>query len=355
MTDGPGPELFLVICLCPLLSTRPTQIPFEPARYNHISQDGFHYHDDHNDRDRHVSPIGWIYTRVPAAIHVHVLTVPFSCSKQKATKAEPQFPDINTLRRAIPKHCFEPSAPRSLWYLLRDVVTIGALGWAAVTYIPTIDNAALRTVAWIVYGYVQGLIGTGLWILGHEGGHGAFSKYQKLNDAVGFFAHSALMVPYYSWKFSHHRHHMYTGNMEKDMAFVPATRADYMRKKASAMAEFLEDTPAYQFITLIFHQLFAWITYLLFNISSGKQSTQKKAGLFGQSHFDPTSAVFRPSEAPYIVLSDIGLAITATSLYYLSGVVGVQNVFLLYLQPYVWVHQWLSKLPLAYNGELCTR
>lgn len=249
------------------------------------------------------------------------------------------------MRQAIPKHCFEPSAFISLGYVVRDVTMIGTLGWAAVRFIPAIEDTYLRVAAWVIYGFVQGLICTGLWILGHEAGHGAFSKYSLLNDVVGFFTHSSLMVPYYSWKFSHHRHHMFTGHMEKDMAFVPKTQSDYERRQPLFDMEYLEDTPVYQAITLVFHQLFAWVFYLFFNISAGSGSQQKPtSSLFNRSHFDPTSAVFRRSEAPFIVLSDIGLLMTFSALYWLSGVVGTSTVVLLYLQPYVWVHHWLSKL-----------
>ncbi|KAJ6784579.1 hypothetical protein PWT90_09626 [Aphanocladium album] len=265
----------------------------------------------------------------------------------------PVYPDINTLRQAIPKHCFQPTVFKSMSYLVRDVILIGTLGWAAVRYIPSIEDATLRAAAWIAYGFVQGLICTGLWILGHEAGHGAFSKYSLLNDIVGFFTHSSLMVPYYSWKFSHHRHHMFTGHMEKDMAFVPKTQKDYEQRQPLIDTEYLEDTPVYQAVSLIFHQLFGWVFYLLFNISAGSDSQQKPTSSFlGRSHFDPTSAVFRRSEAPFIVLSDIGLIMMFSALYMLSGVVGTQTVVLLYLQPYVWVHHWLIAITYLHHTHV---
>ena len=40
---------------------------------------------------------------------------------------------------------------------------------------------------------------TGVWVIAHECGHQAFSKWQSVNDAVGLVLHSALLVPYYSW------------------------------------------------------------------------------------------------------------------------------------------------------------
>jgi hypothetical protein len=46
---------------------------------------------------------------------------------------------------------------------------------------------------------VQGAVCTGLWVIAHECGHGAFSAIGWVNDAVGFTVHSCLLVPYYSW------------------------------------------------------------------------------------------------------------------------------------------------------------
>jgi bifunctional Delta-12/omega-3 fatty acid desaturase len=259
--------------------------------------------------------------------------------------AKDEFPDIQTIRNAIPKHCFEPSALRSLSYVVRDVIMVGSLGWAATTYIPTIEDATLRAVAWAVYGYIQGLFCTGIWILGHEAGHGAFSKHALLNDVVGWLTHSSLMVPYFSWKYSHHRHHRFTGHMEKDMVFVPKTREEHEKQKQETndFVEYIEETPVYQALTLLLHQLFGWPLYLLLNISAGSDSVQRRSdNILRRSHFDPYSIVFRPSEAAYIALSDLGLATTLGCLYLLSGVVGTWTTVLLYAQPFFWVHHWLS-------------
>ncbi|KAI8676292.1 FA-desaturase domain-containing protein [Fusarium falciforme] len=259
---------------------------------------------------------------------------------------QPQFPDIKTIKDAIPAHCFQPSLFTSFYYVFRDFAMVATLVWAALTYIPAIPDQRLRVAAWMVYGFVQGLVCTGVWILGHECGHGAFSTHGKLNNVVGWFLHSFLLVPYFSWKYSHHRHHRFTGHMDLDMAFVPATQP----KKHSIFAgidlnELFEDTPIAQLIRIVFHQLFGWQVYLLFNASAGKGSKQwEPKGLakwFRVSHFEPTSAVFRPNEAIFIFISDLGLAITFTALYFASKAVGTSTVLFLYAVPYFWVHHWL--------------
>jgi omega-6 fatty acid desaturase (delta-12 desaturase) len=52
---------------------------------------------------------------------------------------------------------------------------------------------------WIAYAFICGTIATGLWVLGHECGHQAFSDSKLLNDTLGFIIHTALLVPYFSW------------------------------------------------------------------------------------------------------------------------------------------------------------
>lgn len=120
----------------------------------------------------------------------------------------PRFPEPNQslpftvgdLRRAIPAHCFERSAWRSLSYFFADIIAIGALVYAS-TFIDALPVAtALKYgVLWPAYWYTVGVFGVGLWIVSHECGHGAFSEHNWLNDLVGFFGHSILGVPYFSW------------------------------------------------------------------------------------------------------------------------------------------------------------
>ena len=53
-------------------------------------------------------------------------------------------------------------------------------------------------------GALQGAVCTGVWVIAHECGHGGFSKWQVVNDAVGLVLHSCLLVPYFSWYASMH-------------------------------------------------------------------------------------------------------------------------------------------------------
>lgn len=273
----------------------------------------------------------------------------------EADAQDQQFPDVKTIRSWIPAHCFEPSVVTSMSYVVRDYAMALGLGWAALTYIPQIQDFYWRSAVWIAYGYVQGLICVGIWILGHECGHGAFSTHRRFNDLVGWVLHSSLLVPYFSWKYSHHRHHNYTGHMEKDMAFVPKTVEDRAQKRLANFymdSEMFEDTPIFQATKLFFHQLAGWQTYLLVNATAGKGSLQREnPAWYRVSHFEPTSAVFRPGEALFIALSDLGLGLVGTALYLASTHLGWQTVALLYIVPYLWVHHWLVAITYLHHNH----
>lgn len=103
-----------------------------------------------------------------------------------------------TLRGAIPPEYFKRSYIHSIGALCWDVVMAG-LAFAAVHYANDNLPAVAVPFAWLAYWWVQGLIFTGLWVIGHECGHGGFTDSRLVNDAVGFVVHSALLAPYFSW------------------------------------------------------------------------------------------------------------------------------------------------------------
>lgn len=104
------------------------------------------------------------------------------------------------VKRAVPPKCFTRSAWRSGSYLLVDVLVIAVL-----VYLSTgIDRLAAPGpirwgVLWPLYWYWCGAFATGVWVIAHECGHGAFSNSGWLNDSVGLIFHSLLLVPYFSW------------------------------------------------------------------------------------------------------------------------------------------------------------
>ena len=272
-----------------------------------------------------------------------------------------QIPDftIKQIRDAIPAHCFERSAVRGLGYVARDVASLALTFYLFHTYLTpeNVPSTALRAVLWAAYTFIQGCFGTGLWVLSHECGHQSFSPSKTLNDTVGWICHSALLVPYFSWKISHGKHHKATGHIERDMVFVPKTREEYASRVgrfAHELTELMEETPIMTAADLIGQQLVGWLLYLSINITGHNQHERqqegrgkgKKNGWFGGiNHFNPSSPLYEAKDAKLILLSDLGLAITGTILFFIGKNHGWANLAVWYFLPYLWVNHWLGNRP----------
>ncbi|KAF2857142.1 oleate delta-12 desaturase [Piedraia hortae CBS 480.64] len=261
---------------------------------------------------------------------------------------------IKQIRDAIPKHCYERSGLRGLAYVARDILSLAVTfmlfnTFCTPQYVPW---QPARAVLWTIYTFVQGLFGTGLWVLAHECGHQAFSPSKTLNDTVGWFCHSALLVPYFSWKFSHRAHHKATGNMERDMVFVPRTREEQASRMGwlmHEMHELLEETPIWTALHLISQQLVGWPYYLVANVTGHDNHERqhegkgkgKHNGDFSVNHFFTSSPLYDRKEEHLILLSDLGLVIVGTILYLIGQKYGLANLAVWYIAPYLWVNHWL--------------
>jgi omega-6 fatty acid desaturase (delta-12 desaturase) len=268
-----------------------------------------------------------------------------------------QIPDytIKDIRDAIPAHCFERSGFTGLSYVFRDAACLAATFYLFHNYVTPeiVPSTPLRTALWALYTVAQGLFGTGLWVLAHECGHQSFSTSKTLNDTVGWIVHSSLLVPYFSWKISHGKHHKATGHMERDMVFVPKTREVYassIGKAIHELDELMEETPIRSILFFIGQQLVGWPQYLLTNVTGhnkhekqpeGKGIGKQNGWFGGVNHFNPSSPLYERKDEHLILLSDLGLAITGSVLYYLGNRFGWSNLLVWYFVPYLWVNHWL--------------
>ncbi|KAM9893734.1 hypothetical protein OXX79_009156, partial [Metschnikowia pulcherrima] len=224
------------------------------------------------------------------------------------------------------------------YYVARDIFWMGVFAYAANNYIHVLPNATLRFAAWTVYCITQGLLGTGLWVLAHECGHQAFSDSRLVNDTVGWVLHSYWLVPYFSWKFSHGKHHKATGHMTRDMVFVPKTREEFVEKHHGlSIEEIASDSPLVSLWSLILQQGFGWIMYLFTNVTGQKVASTG----WGMNHFNPASAIFEKNQYWYIVLSDIGILTQLFVLYTWYTHYGGFNVLVNWFLPYLGVNHWL--------------
>lgn len=270
-----------------------------------------------------------------------------------------EIPDytINDIHKAIPKHCFERSAATGLYYVARDIVSLATTFYLFNKFLTpeNVPSTPVRAVLWGIYTFVQGLFGTGLWVLAHECGHQSFSPSKVLNDTVGFICHTSLLVPYFSWKISHGKHHKATGHLERDMVFVPSTKEEFAKKRGHVLEqlhELTEETPIATLYHLITQQLGGWPTYLLINITGhDKHEVQREGRGIGKhngfgggvNHFDPRSPLYEAKDAKLIAASDAGLIFVAGILYTIGKAYGWSNLFVWYGLPYLWVNHWLGK------------
>jgi omega-6 fatty acid desaturase / acyl-lipid omega-6 desaturase (Delta-12 desaturase) len=271
-----------------------------------------------------------------------------------------ELPDytVNDIRNAIPKHCFERSGLRGLGYVFRDIASLAITFYIFNRYVipEYIPSTAVRAMLWAIYTFVQGLFGTGLWVLAHECGHQSFSTSKVLNDTVGWICHSALLVPYFSWKISHGKHHKATGHMDRDMVFLPKNREMYVSrigKFIHELDELTEETPIATAVHLVGQQLFGWFMYLFTNVTGhdnherqpeGRGKGKKNGYFTGVNHFSPYSPLYEAKDAKLILLSDLGLAISISVLVLVGRNFGFTNLAVWYFIPYLWVNHWLGKL-----------
>lgn len=126
---------------------------------------------------------------------------------------------LTEIKQAIPAHCFQSNLKISLWYTIRSLLICGSLG--TLLYMSHTNNQIINYIVNAIYIYLQGLVFWGFFTIGHDCGHGAFSKYPSVNWIIGNILHSLILTPYEPWRLSHRSHHKNTGNMAKEEIFYP--------------------------------------------------------------------------------------------------------------------------------------
>ncbi|KAA1469817.1 delta-12 fatty acid desaturase [Dentipellis sp. KUC8613] len=275
------------------------------------------------------------------------------------------IPDLTVkdLLSAIPAHCFKRSGFRSSLYVVWDFALLTAIYKTTMYVEPLLTPEHISLpypwlysfayfALWSLYGFAAGLVGTGLWVIAHECGHQAFSESKLVNNAVGWILHSALGVPYHSWRISHAKHHASTGHMTQDQVFIPRTRsqlglpplnpdqedlqgASVTDEVMRELREALGDSPLLAMWHSVTYLLFGFPMYLIRNASGQKRYPA------GTNHFNPNAVIYAPHQFGQIVISDIGIFLLFAVLGYWGYHRGFGEVFRLYLVPYLWVNHWL--------------
>lgn len=223
-------------------------------------------------------------------------------------------PTLSELRAAIPDSCFQPSLQRSLYYAVRDCATMLGLGCAARWIVVETDTFwMMKVMVMMMYALAQGAVFMGMFVIGHDAGHGSFSHSGILNYLVGVTMHSLILTPYTPWQITHANHHQFTGHIDRDEVFKPI-------RESQAKSKY------FQHQNLIdVHFLFggAWWLYLLLGFAPKREMMY---------HYNPFSPAMRKKMGQTIG-SLIGLASVWYGMWRWMMIDGVLNVMWLYFLP----------------------
>eukprot|EP01098_Paradermamoeba_levis_P005452 TRINITY_DN2291_c0_g1_i1.p1 TRINITY_DN2291_c0_g1~~TRINITY_DN2291_c0_g1_i1.p1 ORF type:complete len:392 (-),score=129.62 TRINITY_DN2291_c0_g1_i1:218-1282(-) len=138
-----------------------------------------------------------------------------SQSQTEETLAKQNIPSLIDIKKVIPADCLKAELSTSLYYAAKDIVLLFSLLFF------TIWASKFTSLVFLPYIFLQGTLMWSVFMIGHDCGHGSFSNNDLVNDVVGVFTNSLIMVPFYQWKLSHRHHHKNTGNIDKDEIFYP--------------------------------------------------------------------------------------------------------------------------------------
>lgn len=169
--------------------------------------------------------------------------------------------DLSKIRKAIPKEAFVKSISRSLFHMFFDYAMIFGSLYALIQFNTSEYYATApewqKWAATLAYWNVAGFFMWGIFVVGHDCGHGTFSEYTLFNDIVGHICHGSIMVPYYPWALSHRRHHMYHNHVDKDYSH-PWYTPEKLKEPEYGLARTMEKNGWLRF----FFPFFGWAVYL---------------------------------------------------------------------------------------------
>ncbi len=249
--------------------------------------------------------------------------------------ADDAIPSTKEVRAAIPAECFRRSNLISCAYGGFSVVLTLLIGILAWLYVPV---SWVWAPVWVMYAIACGTAGTGVWVVAHECGHGAFSDNKKFGNAVGFVLHSALLVPYFSWQRSHAVHHAKTNHLTEGETHVPKVAGTARGQRAIRLHERL-GASGYGLLSIVVRLGIGWPLYLV----SGTTGSPARGV---SNHFWPwapfESSLFPKRLAPKVLWSAVGVVVTLLLLgWWATSIGSISTVLVLYGGPYLVVNAWL--------------
>jgi fatty acid desaturase len=246
---------------------------------------------------------------------------------------------IRMLREAIGADAFVKSEIHFLFHLLCILSLFCMETYLACVYIPLITNLFHQSmiiyyVLWITHFLISGTIGTGLWVLGHECGHGSFSKKEWKNDFLGYILHTFWLVPYFSWARSHEIHHSKNNDLYLGETHIPVTNDTFYARFQNMIVSIIGED-AFVIIRIFVYLTIGWLSYLFIGSTGGKSR-----GI--TNHFIPGNKLFpEPAMFRKVWISTIGCCGMLSLLYLFYLNYDMEKLICIYLGPYFVVNMWL--------------
>jgi len=253
--------------------------------------------------------------------------------------------------KAIPAQLKKRCALTSSLYLMRSLVYLFMAYKVFYTLqcVPIIadhlqSSVVSSAIFWGTWALVQGTIATGVWVVGHECGHGAFSESPLLNDIIGFILHTLLLVPYFAWQFTHGKHHKFTNHTTMGETHVPSTKPTWLHKMNAKIRHLPLGEVFGATVDVILHLVFGWPLYLVLNFTGGRtnwrgERLDKKKPI---SHYTASgSEIFPPQWHRRINMSTAGSLAMMGGLSLWVHSYGFSHMFKWYFAPYLVVNAWL--------------
>ncbi|HEX7664380.1 MAG TPA: fatty acid desaturase [Polyangiaceae bacterium] len=119
--------------------------------------------------------------------------------------------NLASLRAALPKEVFVLDATLAWLGLARAFACI-AVGELLLSSIDLEWNVSLvwRGAAVFASWWVVAAGMVGLFVIGHDCGHGSFSNHRRVNTIVGHLCMSGILTGFHNWRIAHDHHHAHS-------------------------------------------------------------------------------------------------------------------------------------------------
>lgn len=113
---------------------------------------------------------------------------------------------IKELKEVIPPECYDLSSRQSWLTFLRTYLLVFLFQF--LLWVTPLELAFAPLLSVLVF--LSGLSFVGIFVLGHDCGHYAFSEKKWVNDVVGTLCHFPIMNSLFAWRAAHDFHHRHT-------------------------------------------------------------------------------------------------------------------------------------------------